>query len=116
MFIGFGKFNYILIVISGAILSTSVLETIGMSFIIPVACDLELTTQDKGILSGIVLMGFITSIYFWGFLADTIGRRKIIIPTLFLSFVFTALSSLATNFTVLVMLRFFCGFLYVNLI
>lgn len=93
-------------------MSTSVLEAIGISFIIPVACDLQLTTQDKGVLSGIVLIGFITSIYFWGFLADTIGRRKVMIPTLFISFVFTALSSLATSFTVLIILRFLTGFLY----
>lgn len=50
----FGKFNYFLIFVCGAILTTVLLETLGISFVLPVSeCDMELTTQDKGILSAI---------------------------------------------------------------
>lgn len=53
-FTEFGKFNYFLIFVCGAILTTVLLETLGISFVLPVSeCDMELTTQDKGILSAI---------------------------------------------------------------
>lgn len=70
-----------------------------------------MTTQNKGILSAIALIGIITSSHMWGFLADTKGRRKIIVPTLLASFLCTVLSSLVTNFSLFVTLRFFTGFL-----
>lgn len=70
-----------------------------------------MTSANKGILSAIALIGIIASSHMWGFLADTRGRRKIIIPTLLISFVCTVLSSLVTNFSLFVTLRFFTGFL-----
>lgn len=82
----------------------------GISFVFPVACELNLTTTEKGVLSTIALVGVITSSHLWGFLADTMGRRKIIVPTLFLSFVCTALSSMSTRYAVLVFFRYFSGF------
>lgn len=93
------------------ILASSLFETLTISFILPVICELNLTSSEKGLLSCISIFGIITSAHLWGFLADTKGRRKIILPTLFLSFTCTVLSSLAHNFTVLVILRFFTGFL-----
>jgi VNT family MFS transporter (synaptic vesicle glycoprotein 2) len=84
----------------------------GISFVFPVAeCDLSLTTQHKGVLSGITSIGIIVSSHFWGFLADQRGRKSIIVPTLVLSFLASFLSSLATSFTMLVVCRFVCGFL-----
>ena len=76
-------------------------------------CDLSLTTQNKGVLSGISSIGIIVSSHFWGFLADTKGRKSVIVPTLILSFFFSFLSSLSTNFSTLVICRFLCGFLWV---
>lgn len=107
----FGKFNYILIGISGMVLAASLFETLPISFILPVICELNLTSSEKGLLSAISIFGIITSSHLWGFLADTKGRRRIIIPTLFLSFTCTVLSSFASNFTGLIILRFFTGFL-----
>lgn len=98
-------------VLSGTVLAATILETLAISFVIPVACDLNLNTTEKGLLSAISLIGVIMSSLLWGYLADTKGRRRVILPTLFLSFVFSAFSSLATNFQVLVVLRFFTGFL-----
>lgn len=109
---GFGKFNYFLVILSGAVLSTVLLETLGISFILPIAeCDLNLTTKDKGLLSAIAFVGIITSSHLWGFLADTKGRRKVIMPTLFISFVITIVSSFVKSFWVFTLLRFFSGLL-----
>lgn len=134
---GFGRFNYILILLSGIIITTTTFETlgkkwwktmsrthvydrqnliyfVGISFVFPVAeCDLALTTQNKGVLSGISSIGIIVSSHLWGFLADTKGRKSVIVPSLVLSFLASFLSSLATNFGMLVICRFFSGFLWV---
>jgi MFS transporter, VNT family, synaptic vesicle glycoprotein 2 len=84
----------------------------GISFVFPVAeCDLALTTQHKGVLSGISSIGIIASSHVWGFVADLKGRKSVIVPTLILSFLSTLLSSLATSFGMLVVCRFFSGFL-----
>uniref|UniRef100_A0A336KT94 CSON015013 protein n=1 Tax=Culicoides sonorensis TaxID=179676 RepID=A0A336KT94_CULSO len=107
----FGKFNYLITIISGVILSTVLLETLGISFIITNAtCDLLLTTQEKGALSAIAFAGIISSSHLWGFLADTKGRRKIIVPALFITSVCSLLSSISNNFYMLVILRYLCGF------
>jgi MFS transporter, VNT family, synaptic vesicle glycoprotein 2 len=107
---GFGKFNYILVILSGAVLSTVLLETLGISFILPVAeCDLNLSTKDKGLLSAIAFAGIIASSHLWGFLADTKGRRKVILPTLFISFFITIVSSFVKSFWIFTLLRFFSG-------
>jgi len=109
---GFGKFNYLLVILSGAILATVLLETLGISFIMPVAeCDLNLTTEDKGLLSAIAFAGIITSSHLWGFLADTRGRKSVIMPTLFISFAITIVSSFVQTYWIFTTLRFLAGFL-----
>ncbi|XP_012158342.1 synaptic vesicle glycoprotein 2B isoform X2 [Ceratitis capitata] len=107
----FGKFNYILILVSGLILANVLLETLGISFVLPVSqCDLNLTIQERGILSAIGFAGIISSSHLWGFLADTTGRRNVIRPTLLLGFVVTVVSSFATSFWLMVILRYINGF------
>ncbi|XP_055389996.1 synaptic vesicle glycoprotein 2A-like [Condylostylus longicornis] len=107
----FGKFNYILIFLSGVILANVLLETLGISFVLPVAqCDLKLTTQKKGILHSIGFAGIITSSHLWGFLADTKGRRKVILPTLVSGFIASFLSSFSNEFWSMVIFRYINGF------
>ncbi|XP_075155560.1 synaptic vesicle glycoprotein 2A-like isoform X1 [Haematobia irritans] len=107
----FGKFNYMLILICGLILANVLLETLGISFVLPVSqCDLNLTVQERGIMSAIGFAGIISSSHLWGFLADTTGRRNIIRPTLLMGFFITVLSSFSTNFWTLVILRYLNGF------
>lgn len=108
----FGKFNYALIILTGAILGSVFLETVSINIILPVAeCDLHLTNQNKGLLSTVGFVGIILSSHLWGFLADTRGRKTIIIPTLFIAFVITIISSFTQSLWLLVVLRFLNGFL-----
>lgn len=109
---GFGKFNYTLIVLAGAILAAVFLETVSINIILPVAqCDLQMTNQNKGVLSAIGFIGIIVSSHLWGFLADTRGRKLIIVSTLFIAFVLTIISSFTQSYWLLVVLRFLNGFL-----
>lgn len=109
---GFGKFNYGLIVLTGAVLGCVFLETVNINFVLPVAqCDLNMTTENKGMLSGIAFIGIIVSSHFWGFMADTRGRKAVMVPTLFIAFAITIASSFTKSFWLLVFLRFLNGVL-----
>lgn len=88
------------------------MENACIAFIIPVSqCDLNLTTNKKGLLGAVASLGMICSSHLWGFLADTQGRRRIIIPTLMISFILSLLSSITSNFYLFATLRGLNGFL-----
>lgn len=56
--IGFGRVQIELLFASFLILLNVMNETMGISFIIPVAqCDMNLSESDKGLLSGIIFVG-----------------------------------------------------------
>ncbi|XP_073832107.1 synaptic vesicle glycoprotein 2B-like isoform X2 [Musca autumnalis] len=107
---GYGKFNYLVIIVAGLILANVLLETSAVAFYMPVAhCDLELTNFRKGLLSAIGYVGMIISSHLWGFLADTKGRKRVIMPTLIAGFVVTVISSFAMDFWTMLILRLING-------
>lgn len=109
---GFGRFNYILIALSGGLMSCAFVELTSINIVLPVAqCDLDMSTSDKGILSAIGYVGLIMSSHLWGFLADTKGRKATLVPSLVLAFTATFFSSFVNSFWLLVFLRFMNGFL-----
>lgn len=109
---GFGAINYFLIVISGIVLGAVLLETCAISFVIPVSeCDMKLTSTDKGILAAVSFSGMICSSHLWGYLADTKGRRFVILPTLMITFALAIGSSFTKHFYIFAILRFLNGFL-----
>lgn len=108
----FGKFNYVMILVSGLVIFNVCLELVGIGFVLPIInCDMDLSYGKKGILGAVGFLGIISSSHIWGFLADTIGRRKVIRPTLIACYFATVLSSLAPNYTILLILRYVNGFL-----
>lgn len=109
---GFGKFNFILMTLSGALMACAFIELTAVNFVLSIAqCDMDLSSSDKGILSAIGYVGVILSSHLWGFLADTKGRKKILVPTLLAAFATSFASSLVGNFWALVFFRFLNGFL-----
>ncbi|KAH8289692.1 hypothetical protein KR054_009506 [Drosophila jambulina] len=77
---GFGMFNILLLVAAVPAAMGTVYETSTMSYILPSAeCDLKLSLLDKGILNAITYAGMICSAVMWGYLADTKGRRNLLI-------------------------------------
>jgi MFS transporter, VNT family, synaptic vesicle glycoprotein 2 len=56
-------------------------------------------------------LGIVVSSHFWGYLADTRGRRKVILYTVLLSNLCTLIASVAVNYEMLIAARFFTGFL-----
>ncbi|XP_017067450.1 synaptic vesicle glycoprotein 2C [Drosophila eugracilis] len=77
---GFGMFNILLLVAAVPAAMGTVYETSTMSYILPSAeCDLQLSLLDKGILNAITYAGMISSAVMWGYLADTKGRKNLLI-------------------------------------
>lgn len=90
------------------------LETCCILYVIPVSqCDLNLTTTQKGLLGAASFSGMICSSHLWGFLADTVGRKRVILPSLLAAVSVSVIGSFIQNFHVFTALRFLNGFLYV---
>ncbi|XP_066906782.1 synaptic vesicle glycoprotein 2B isoform X3 [Halyomorpha halys] len=86
------------------------MDVISMSFLLPSAqCDLELSTYSKGWLNSIIFIGMMLGAYFWGSLADTIGRRKVLIVISFMNAVCIVISSLSQSFWLFMLFRFLNG-------
>ncbi|KAI8122855.1 Synaptic vesicle glycoprotein 2B [Lucilia cuprina] len=108
----YGKYNIQLIIFSGLVLNNVILESVGISFALPViACDLDLSYQEQGILGAVCFLGIIVSSHLWGFLADTKGRKETMRPALLLAFLVTLISSISYNFLMMAVLRFINGIL-----
>jgi VNT family MFS transporter (synaptic vesicle glycoprotein 2) len=88
-------------------------EIAGISYYLPVAeCDLGITSKlDYGIINGFAYAGLVLSYYLWGVIGDTKGRRKVLIPTLFMGFFISVLASFTSSFWMFAVLRFLNGFL-----
>lgn len=109
---GFGKFNITLVLLAGFTLFNTVLEAMGISYILPIVeCNFGLSSLQTGLLSASSFIGIISSSHLMGFLSDTMGRRKIMVPSLLMGFAATVASSFATNFEVLFLMRFINGLL-----
>ncbi|XP_055325194.1 synaptic vesicle glycoprotein 2B-like [Sitodiplosis mosellana] len=106
----FGLFNYAIIFVSAITLNAVAVETCAVSYVIPVACDMKMTSGQKGILAGAAFFGVICSSYLWGYLADTKGRRRIIQPTLFLASFSSIICSFIQNIYIFAAFRFLNGF------
>ncbi|XP_034250429.1 synaptic vesicle glycoprotein 2B-like isoform X2 [Thrips palmi] len=107
---GYGKFNHLLMLVCGLAIMGAIMEMIDIGYVLPAAeCDLKLTQKDKGVLGAITYIGIICSAHAWGVLADTTGRRRIMIRALLADVVVSTLACLAPNFWTLVVLRFCNG-------
>ncbi|XP_030379900.1 synaptic vesicle glycoprotein 2C-like isoform X3 [Scaptodrosophila lebanonensis] len=107
----FGKFHFLLLTICGLIyLNTAIGITI-ISFVLPTAtCDFDMTSKDKGWLSASPMLGMLIGSYFWGCLADTKGRRIVLIVTLLADGICGLVSSLAPYYLIFLFIRFANGF------
>lgn len=86
-----------------------------LSFVLPyVKCDLKLSLAEQGTLNSVPFAGLVLTSYFWGFLLDTCGRKRIISLASFGGFVFSFLSGFVTNIYLLLLLRFLSGALWVG--
>ncbi|XP_043064442.1 synaptic vesicle glycoprotein 2A-like [Drosophila ficusphila] len=108
---GFGKFQILLLLICGLIYMNTAIGVTIISFVLPSAtCDFAMTSTHKGWLSASPMLGMLIGSYFWGFLADTRGRRMVLITTLLADGICGVLSSFAPVYIVFVLIRIVNGF------
>uniref|UniRef100_A0A1I8M3K1 Major facilitator superfamily (MFS) profile domain-containing protein n=1 Tax=Musca domestica TaxID=7370 RepID=A0A1I8M3K1_MUSDO len=108
---GFGRFNVLLLLVAIPAIMAAVFETAVVSFILPSAeCDLNLDLVDKGILNGITYGGMIVSAVAWGYLADTKGRKNLLIWGFVIDVICVICSALSQNVVQLMLAKFFGGF------
>ncbi|OAD61788.1 Synaptic vesicle glycoprotein 2C, partial [Eufriesea mexicana] len=108
---GYGKFNYLLLLAVLPASFSSIFSSSAMSYVLPSAeCDLGLTMFDKGLLNSMTFAGgMISTSFFWGFMTDTFGRKKI----MSYGYMFTGIMSLAACFShtswLLILFKFLDG-------
>uniref|UniRef100_A0A1B6EF96 Major facilitator superfamily (MFS) profile domain-containing protein n=1 Tax=Clastoptera arizonana TaxID=38151 RepID=A0A1B6EF96_9HEMI len=107
---GYGKFHYFLLAVCGFVSTSEEMDVISMSFILPSAqCDLNLNTHTKGWLNCIIFIGMMAGAYFWGSVADTLGRKKVLIVISFMNAVCIVASSFSQTYSYFMLFRFLNG-------
>ncbi|GLH07199.1 Uncharacterized protein GBIM_12715 [Gryllus bimaculatus] len=108
---GQGWFHYKLQLICGLGLMATLVEMLSTGYALPAAqCDLEISTADKGIINAVCYVGMLFGSHLWGFLADTRGRRMVLMLTLLMDCVCTLVAAFAHAVWLLLVARFFNGF------
>ncbi|XP_040164600.1 synaptic vesicle glycoprotein 2B-like [Anopheles arabiensis] len=107
---GYGRFHYILLAICGLVSTSEEMDVISMSFILPSAqCDLDLNTQSKGWLNSIIFIGMMFGAYIWGSVADSLGRKKVLIVISIMNAFCIVASSFSQTYEVFMVFRFLNG-------
>lgn len=107
---GYGRFHYILLAICGLVSTSEEMDVISMSFILPSAqCDLDLNTQSKGWLNSIIFIGMMVGAYVWGSVADSLGRKKVLIVISIMNALCIVASSFSQNYETFMVFRFLNG-------
>ncbi|XP_053698156.1 synaptic vesicle glycoprotein 2B-like [Sabethes cyaneus] len=108
--VGFGRTSWQVFLASALIMLAVLNETMGISILIPAAhCDLSLSATDKGMLTGVSFAGVILTSHLWGYIADTKGRKNVIILSLALTTLCSLVSSMAGDFVTMAVLRLLVG-------
>lgn len=108
--IGVGRFHYYVYLSCGIFLMATVIETLGVGYILaPAMCELELDTFRKGLLSSITFFGIAITSHVAGFLTDEFGRKRTVIISMIICIIFSALAALGPSFWVIFVFRLLSG-------
>jgi len=107
-----GCFHYLILLCGGLVFLACGLQNGINAYILPSCkCDFNLSSAQMGLLNALFLIGGISSAFFNGALADSLGRRPAMVGTLLADAICSLLAAVAPNFAVLGILRFASGFL-----
>ncbi|XP_075232131.1 synaptic vesicle glycoprotein 2C-like [Lycorma delicatula] len=109
---GGGMFHTTIALVCGFSFLAAGLQNNLNAYILPSArCDLKLTSNEMGLLNAVFLAGGLASGFLWGVLADMIGRKKVLVSGMLIDGLLSLASSLSQHFYVLIIFRFFNGFI-----
>ncbi|XP_039445947.1 synaptic vesicle glycoprotein 2B-like [Culex pipiens pallens] len=107
---GFGRAQLGLMALAGCCLMAAMNESMVASFVLSAGhCDLGLDPEKIGAIGGAIFLGNMLASYFWGYQADTRGRKTVLQCALFATSACSVVSSFATDFISLLVLRFLAG-------
>lgn len=110
--VGHGRFHFYLLLVCGFGLMGVVVENVNIGFVLPyVRCEMDISTAEQGFLNSVGYIGIVVSSHLWGFLADTSGRRRVLVISMAGSFCFALLSAFSINIIMLIITRLFVGIL-----
>lgn len=108
---GYGKFHYEALVACALCVLIVGFQNGLNSYIFPAAqCELSLPSSHLGLLNVAFLVGGMLSSFFWGILADTGGRRNVLIYSSLLNALTSIILSIFNSTTYFVLCRFLNGF------
>ena len=109
--IGYGRFQVILTVIVGIANLSDAMEMMILSLIGPIlSCSSwKVSTTSVASLTTTVFLAMSIASPIWGFLTDNYGRRKALLGSSTLLFIFGVASALSPSFLWLLIFRFFVG-------
>lgn len=111
--LGLGRFQWKLLAICGLTWAADAMEVLLMGFALPgISAAFELpkgSPAATGLLTA-TFAGMLLGAWFWGFLADRLGRRSVFLTTVALGVVFGLAGAFAPTLTWLLVARFLTGF------
>ena len=110
VFVGNGKFQLLVLLLFALSTMSVFVEGLNMAYVLPAAkCDLKMTVAEQGLVNAANYIGVAISSIFWGFVADSWGRKKVLQLCYFLTFLFAVLSSFSMSTTMLFTTRLLVG-------
>lgn len=112
LYAGFGRVHCYVMLTLGLLQMLTIHETMGMGIIAPSSvCDLHMSLAQMSTITAAGFLGIICSSYFWGYIADKMGRRWVLLHTISISNFCSLLSMFMVTFTSFFVCRFFTGIL-----
>jgi len=109
--IGFGRFQKRLLAVCGVTWAADAAEIFLIAFALPsIADDFALSTFESSLVVSAAFVGMLAGAWFWGAVADRIGRRRGFAITIGVFAVFGLLSAVAPNLWWLCAFRVLAGF------
>ncbi|XP_065863971.1 organic cation/carnitine transporter 7-like isoform X2 [Euphorbia lathyris] len=108
--VGFGKFQYFVLLYSGMGWVSEAMEMMLLSFVgTAVQKEWGLTSHQESLITTVVFLGMLVGAYSWGLVSDKYGRRKGFLVTALVTSGAGFLSSFSPNYAVLLLSRCIVG-------
>ncbi|CAK8681280.1 unnamed protein product [Clavelina lepadiformis] len=106
---GFGFWHFLLLLQCGWANASDAIEIMCISFTMDSMQSMGLSHADATPLTVVLFLGMMIGGYLWGSLADSWGRRRVVIFSLAINGLFGGFSALAQTYWLLLLLRFLSG-------